>query len=85
MTDELNERFNDVVRKNAELTVKLEVAETEIGNLKSELLTLSEKLEDANNEMGRMGMVLKHRAKDMQSQKRLDKQNEWLLGAARHH
>ena len=92
MTDE---RINEVIRKNNELVFKLQHAEAEIASLKSannrlehSLLTLSEKLEDANNEIGRLGMVLKHRVINMQSvqsEKRLGKPNERLLMAAKHH
>jgi regulator of replication initiation timing len=81
MTNELNE-----------LTTKLQQAETENASLKlaneqleNRVLTLSEKLEDANNEIGRMGMVLKHRTKDMESERQFGKPNEWSFLAARHH
>ena len=92
MTDELYEHFTSVVQENNELSTKLQHAEIEIARLKSanerlenRLLTLNEQLEDANNEIGRMGMVLKHRKKDIQSEKHIGKRNEWPFLAARHH
>ncbi len=92
MATELFEHFTYVVWENAELTTKLQLAEAEISNLKSAnkrlengLLTLSEKLEDANNEIGRLGMVLKHRAKEVSSERWPDKRNDWPRMVARHH
>ncbi len=77
MTKELYEPHNEDVRKNSELTIKLKAAETEIGSLKSAnerlangLLTLCEKLQDATNEVGRLNMVLKNRAKAFEYTKR---------------
>ncbi len=85
MAIEPNERLDEVARAYNVLTTKLQQAESENARLKSELQTLSEKLEDANNEIGRMGMVLKHRAKDMQSDRRLGIPNEWAKSAFSHH
>jgi chromosome segregation ATPase len=91
MTNEFYKHFTYVFRGNNELSTRLQYAETENASLKAaneqlenRLLVLSEKLEDANNEIGRLDMVLKHRTKDMQSGRRLGKQSEWML-AARHH
>ena len=61
MHNELYDNFTYVFQENNELSTKLQQAETENASLKSKLITLSEKLEDANNEIGRLGMVLKHR------------------------
>jgi predicted nuclease with TOPRIM domain len=92
MTSELYEHFTYVVLENNELSNKLQHAETENASLKSanerlenRLLVLSEQLEDANNEIGRLGMVLRHRTKDRQFDRRLDKQNAWPLLAAHRH
>lgn len=63
-------RIDELVKYNAELAIKLQVAETDIDNLKSaigrledENLALTVKLEDANNEIGRLDMVLKRPVK----------------------
>ena len=85
MANELNERLNDALRENAELTRKLQMAETENGSLKSEFLALTEKLDDANNEIARLGMVLKHRTKDIESVSRPGKQIDWSSLAGSHH
>jgi hypothetical protein len=92
MTYESNVCIDDVVRANQELATKLQQSEFENASLKSAIeqfeyrvLTLSEKLDDANNEIGRLGMVLQHRAKDMQTVRQLGKNNEWLYAASQHH
>lgn len=85
MTSERNECFDEVVRAYVALTTKFQKAEAENARLKSELLTLSEKLADADNEIGRMSMVLKHRAKDMQSERQFGRQIEWSNFVAHHH
>ena len=92
MTSELYEHVTYVVQENIELSTKLLHAETENASLKSAnarlenmLLALSEKLADANNEIGRLGMVLRHRTKDMQSDRRFGQQNAWSVSTARHH
>lgn len=58
----------ELVKFNKELTVKLQIAETEIGKLhlaverlENDQIALTVKLEDAENEVGRLDMVLKHR------------------------
>lgn len=63
-------RIDELVKDNAELTIKLQVAETDIDNLKLAIerledknLALTVKLEDANNEIGRLDMVLKRPVK----------------------
>jgi len=73
-------RIEEIVKNNGELTIKLQAAETEIGQLtlaidqlKDGHLLLTVKLEDANNEIGRLGMVLKHQLKDRESISRRDK------------
>jgi len=67
MTNELFQYLNELILENAGLTLKLQAYEAEIGSLKSAnerlvngLLTVTEKLEKANNEMGRLDMVMKH-------------------------
>ncbi len=85
MTIESNEGLDEFSRAYSSLTTKLQLAESENARLKSELLTLSEQLEDANNEIGRMGMVLKHRAKDMQSNRQFGNLNDLAHLALRHH
>lgn len=92
MQNKLYEHFTYVVQENTELSSKLQQAETEVANLKSanermehRLLALSEKLEDANNEIGRLGMVLKHRAKERPSERWLGMQNDWHDLATSHH
>jgi len=67
-------RIEELVKNNGELTIKLQVAEAEVGQLtlaidqlKDGNLLLTVKLEDANNEIGRLGMVVKHQLKDVES------------------
>lgn len=85
MTDELSERLIRATRENTKLTVKLQMAETEIGSLKAELLVLREKLEDAHNEIARMDMLMKHRMKSIQSEDLPNKLNGVLSQLAGHH
>jgi len=92
MHNELYENFTYVFQENNELSTKLQQAETEnaslkstIGQLENRLLTLSEKLEDANNEIGRLGMVLKHRVRDTQFDRRFDSQGDWSHSVPHHH
>lgn len=92
MTSKLYEHVTYVVRENNELTANLQRAEIENARLQSEneqlkngLLALGEKLADANNEIDRLGMILKHRARDRESAKRLGKQREWPLFSAHQH
>jgi predicted nuclease with TOPRIM domain len=91
MHNELFEHFNNVVQENIELMSKLELAEAKIANLKSTnerleygFQALSDKLEDANNEINRLGMVLKHRTKDMPPERWIRTHND-MLAARRHH
>lgn len=85
MTNELSERLIQATRENAKLTVKLQMAGTEIGSLKAELLGLREKLEDAHNEIARMDMLMKHRMKSIQSEDLPNKLNGVLRQLAGHH
>lgn len=80
MTNILYQSIDDLVQDNAGLTIKLQLAKTEIGSLKLEIerlegghLALTVKLQDANNEVARMGMVLKHQVKDLESIRRSGK------------
>jgi hypothetical protein len=66
--------IEELVKHSAGLTVRLQVAETEVGKLHVVIerledgqLALSVKLEDANNEIGRLAMVLKHQAETLAS------------------
>ena len=66
-------RIDELVKENAGLTLKLQIADIEIGHLKFEVeqskegqLALIVKLEESDNEVGRLGMVLKHQVKDME-------------------
>lgn len=65
-------RLDDLVNENAGLIIKLQLADTEIGNLKLEVerledgqLTLKMKLEESDNEIGRLNMKLKHQVNDL--------------------
>ena len=81
----LQERYpqNENIRlahDNLELTLKLQAAETKIESLKSiserlgnGILTLSEKLENANNEIARLDMLMKRQCKDVDTLSRLGK------------
>jgi hypothetical protein len=67
MTNELYQHLDGLVAENKALTMKLKLADAEIATLRIEVarlengqLELSVKLEDANNEVGRIGMVLTH-------------------------
>lgn len=71
MTNELFQYVNELILENAGLTLKLQAYEAEIGSLKSAnqrlvngLLTVTEKLEKANNEIGRLDLVVKHHRGD---------------------
>lgn len=80
MTNELYQRMDELVRENAGLTLKLQVAEIEIDNLrleierlKNEHLVLTEKLEDAMSEIARLNMMRKRNLNDLETIKRLGK------------
>jgi hypothetical protein len=69
--------IEELVKFSEGLTVKLQVANTEIGKLRLVIerledgqLALLVKLEDSENEVGRLGMVLKHRAAGLAALKR---------------
>ncbi len=71
MTNELFQYVNELILENAGLTLKLQAYEAEIGSLKSAnnqlvngLLTVTEKLEKAHNEIGRLDLVVKHHRDD---------------------
>ncbi len=82
MTNELYQRMDELVNENAELTLKLYDAETVNGSLESAnerlvngLLTVTEKLGNAHNEIGRLRMV-RHRNRDsLEAIKRLGRQS----------
>jgi predicted nuclease with TOPRIM domain len=85
MADKLYLRLDELVKENAGLSLKLKAAETEIDSLESanarlgnELLTLNEKLENANNEISRLDMVMKHRRDDLVTIRRLGRKN-WVV------
>lgn len=66
--------IEELVKHGKGLTVKLQVANTEIGKLRLVIeklengkLALTVRLEDADNEVGRLGMVLKHRADGLEA------------------
>ena len=66
-------QIEELAKNGAGLTVKLQVAETEIGKLHLAIerledgqLALRVKLEEANNEIGRLDMVLKHRVQGLE-------------------
>ena len=80
MANELYQRLDDLVDKNEELTIKLALANSEIANFKIEVnrledghLGLSVKLGDANDEIGRLEMKLKHRYDDLANLRRHNK------------
>lgn len=80
MNNELYQRIDELARLNDTLTLELQVAETEIGSLKttierleSEHLALTEKLEDAKNEIARLDMVRKRNRDDSVTIRRLGK------------
>jgi len=72
MANELYQRLDDLVMENKELTIKLELSNSEIANLRIEVkrledgqLELSVKLDESKNEIGRLGMRLKHHYADL--------------------
>lgn len=80
MTNELYQRMDELVRENAGLILKLQVAEIEVDNLRSEIermenerLALTGKLEDAKSEIARLDMVMKRRRDDSETVRRLGK------------
>lgn len=59
--------IEELVKFSKGLTVKLQIANTEIGllhveieKLENDQIALTVKLEDADNKVGRLGMVIKH-------------------------
>jgi predicted nuclease with TOPRIM domain len=72
--------MDELVRENAGLILKLQVAEIEVDNLRSEIermenerLALTGKLEDAKSEIARLDMVMKRRRDDSETVRRLGK------------
>lgn len=66
--------IEELVKHSKGLTVKLQVANMEVGKLRLMIeklengkFALTVKLEDAENEVGRLGMVLKHRADGLEA------------------
>lgn len=66
--------IEELVKHNKKLTLKLRISETEVAQLhlefervEGENLALVVKLEDANNEIGRLDMVLRHRLDSLES------------------
>jgi hypothetical protein len=82
MTNELYQRMDELVNENAELTLKLYDVETVNGSLESAndrlvngLLTVTENLKNAHNEIDRLRMV-RHRNRDsLEAIKRLGRQS----------
>ncbi|HEY5994036.1 MAG TPA: hypothetical protein VIU46_05485 [Gallionellaceae bacterium] len=65
--------IEELVKFSRGLTVKLRIADTEIGKLRlviekleNDQIALTVKLEDASNEVGRLGMVLKYRVDSLE-------------------
>ncbi len=80
MTNELYQRIDELERLNALLTLELQVAGAEIGSFKStierlgnEHLALTEKLEEAKNEIARLDMVRKRNRDNLETIRRLGK------------
>lgn len=68
---------------------RLQYAEAENVRLKTDreylrlkVMELNEQLEDANNEISRLCMVLKHREMNVQHNRRLHRLNEFMLATA---
>lgn len=69
--------IEELVKFSGGLTLKLQVAETEIGKLRlviekleNDQIALTVKLEDAENEVGHLDMVVKHQADSLADIKR---------------
>jgi predicted nuclease with TOPRIM domain len=82
MTNELYQRMDELVNENTELTLKLYDAETLNGSLESAnerllngLLTLTEKLKNANDEMGRLRMVRQRNQDSLEAIKQFSTQS----------
>lgn len=80
MTNEHYQSIDELAAKVAGLTLNLQVANTEIGSLKSliermenEHLALTEKLEDAKHEIARLDMVRKRNQDDLETIRRPNK------------
>ena len=65
-------QIDDLVKENAGLILKLQIADVEVGNLKFEVerlkngqLVLKMQLEESDNEIGRLNMKLKHQVNDL--------------------
>ena len=72
MSNELFQRLSDLILENTGLAQKLQAAETENCSLKSAnerlmngLLTVTEKLENANIEIGRLDLMMKRHHEDL--------------------
>ncbi|MDO8466089.1 MAG: hypothetical protein Q7S46_12705 [Gallionella sp.] len=82
MTCKLYQSIDVLIKENAELTLKLQLFEAEIGNLKLAVERLEDaqrgltvKLEEANNEVSRAYMVLKHQGGNLKSIRQHGKQH----------
>lgn len=71
-----NLNIEELVKFGKEMTVRLRIADAEIGrlrltieNLESDRFALVVKLENAENEVGRLDMVLRHRTDSMKNLK----------------
>lgn len=69
--------IEELVRHSKGLTLRLKISETEVAQLhlavdqlEGENLALIVKLEDANNEIGRLDMVLRHNVDSLKAIKR---------------
>lgn len=70
--------IDDLIRENETLKLQLEAADAKIANLTVKVIKsetgeheLIVQLEDANGEVGRLGMVLKHQSDNLTSIQRL--------------
>jgi len=75
-------RIDELLKNNEDLSIKLELADVEIGNLKLEvdslkdgILTLTVKLADSDEEVARQSMKLKYRVDDIKTINLLNQKN----------
>ena len=80
MTNQTDIYIEKLVRDNAELIQKILCAESEIkkmrlenDNLRNTVQSLTEKVVDANNEVARMSMMMKHHQEDLVRIKHMNK------------
>lgn len=73
-------QIDDLLKDNIQFNLQLKLRDEEVARLKVEIVLMEDgrielqaKLQDANDEVGRLGMVLHHQISDQETISRLDK------------